>query len=284
MTSQPQIVEHAKVCYNKYPTIVNNVPKSTNKYENTMTNYALIDNKLASSQLGIGESSNLAQLALSYSYNFSDQKYSDYVCILSVLAQICIDSAKRTFDMDTVEEIKRIKKDMDIQENKYPKFWSYIKKDVKRSKINNNLKCPMNYLCSIKFDKFRSEDSTLPMNYFFNKFELETNRRQSKKVEELIEKYSLGLLNSQIEDGDKDYLLLMSNFDDLIEDIKKVYISQTYIGLMSWLIDRAFLITCGTRRNKDTSTNNTNKNKALLLKTLFTINQKNVLKIFSKNS
>ena len=249
-----------------------------------MLNYALIDNKLASAQMAIGESSNLAQLALSYSYNFKDKKYSDYVCVLSVLAQICIDNAKRTFDIDTVEEIKRIKKDMNISENKYPKFWSYIKKDVKRSKINNDLKCPMNYLCSIKFDKFRSEDSTLPMEYFFNKFELETNRRQSKKVEELIEKYSLGLLNSQIVDSDKDYLLLMSNFDDLIADIKKVYISQTYIGLMSWLIDRAFLITCGTRRNKDTTNNNTNKNKALLLKTLFTINSKNVLKIFSKNA
>jgi hypothetical protein len=53
---------------------------------------------------------------------------------------------------------------------------------------------------------------------------------------------------------------------------------------MSWLIDRAFLITCGTRRNKDTLNNNTNKNKAILLKTLFTINPKNVLKIFSKNA
>jgi hypothetical protein len=263
---------------------VNNIPKSKNKYDNTMLNHALIDNKLASAQLAIGESSNLAQLALSYSYNFDDKKYIDYVCILSVIAQVAIDNAKRSYDIDITEEIKRIKKDMDIQENKYPKFWSYIKKDVKRSKINNNLKCPMNYLCSIKFDKFRSEDSTLPMEYFFNKYELETNRRQSKKVEELIEKYSLGLLNSQIEDGDKDYLLLMSNFDDLIEDIKKVYISQTYIGLMSWLIDRAFLITCNIQSNKDIIGSNTNKNKALLLKTLFTINPKNVLKIFSKNA
>lgn len=234
--------------------------------------------------MAIGESSNLAQLALSYSYNFNDRKYIDYVCILSVIAQVAIDNAKRSFDIDVTEEIKRIKKDMDITENKYPKFWSYIKKDVKHSKINNDLKCPMNYLCSIKFNKSRSEDSTLPMDYFFNKFELETNRRQSKKVEELIEKYSLYKLNSQIDEDDVDYLLLRSDYDELINDIKQVYLSQTYIGLMSWLIDRAFLITCGTKRNKDTSTNNTNKNKALLLKILFNINPNNVLKIFSKNS
>ena len=65
---------------------MNNIPKSKNKYDNTMLNHALIDNKLASAQLAIGESSNLAQLALSYSYNFDDQKYNDYVCILSVVA------------------------------------------------------------------------------------------------------------------------------------------------------------------------------------------------------
>lgn len=234
--------------------------------------------------MAIGESSNLAQLALSYSYNFKDNKYKDYVCVLAVIAQCAIDNCKRTFDIDITEEIKRIKKDMDIQENKYPKFWAYIKKDVKRSKINNNLKCPMNYLCSIKFNKSRSEDSTLPMDYFFNKFELETNRRQSKKVEELIEKYSLHLFNAQSEDGESDYLLLRSDYDELINDIKKVYLSKTYIGLMSWLIDRAFLISCGTKRNNNTINNNTNKNKALLLKTLYNINPKNVLEIFSKNA
>ena len=100
----------------------------------------------------------------------------------------------------------------------------------------------MNYLCSIKFDKVRSNQSTLPMEYFFNKFKLETNRRQSKKVEELIEKYSLNLFNAQSEGEDSDYLLLRSDYDELINDIKKVYLSKTYIGLMSWLIDRTFLI------------------------------------------
>ena len=57
-----------------------------NTYDNSLKNFALIDNKLAASQLTIGESSNLAQICLSYSYNFKDKKYQDYVCILSVLA------------------------------------------------------------------------------------------------------------------------------------------------------------------------------------------------------
>lgn len=86
VTNQPDIVEHARRCYLKYPTIVNNIPKESNRYHNTMDDYALIDNNLSRSQTDIGESSNLAQIAQTYECNFSDQKYSDYVCILSVLA------------------------------------------------------------------------------------------------------------------------------------------------------------------------------------------------------
>ena len=288
VTSKKQIVEHAKKCYKDYPTIVNNVPKSTNKYDNTMLNYAIIDNKLASSQLGIGESSNLAQLALSYSYNFSDKKYSYYVCILSVLAQICIDSAKRTFDMDTSEEIKRIKKDMDILENGYPKFWSYIKRDVNKNKINNNINCPMNHLCNIKIKEYKPKSSTLKMSYFFQKTQFNNNeRRKSKKVEELIEKYSLELLNSVISlnnDTYEDYILLREDFDELINDIRKIYISKNYEDLMCWLVDRAFCITNQVKVNNRRLVNKTNKNKTILLKVLYTINPKILLKIFSKNA
>ena len=85
-TNQKAIVEHARKCYLQYPTIVNNIPKESNKYQNTMNDYALIDNNLARSQTDIGESSNLAQIAQTYECNFKDQKFSDYVCILSVLA------------------------------------------------------------------------------------------------------------------------------------------------------------------------------------------------------
>ena len=85
-TNQTAIVEHARKCYLQYPTIVNNIPKESNKYQNTMNDYALIDNNLARSQTDIGESSNLAQIAQTYECNFKDQKFSDYVCILSVLA------------------------------------------------------------------------------------------------------------------------------------------------------------------------------------------------------
>ena len=336
ITNQKNIVECAKNCYLNYPTIVNNIPKDKNKYDNTLLSHAIVDNKLAQAQMAIGSSSNLAQVSITYSYNFDDQKYKDYVCILSVLAQVAIDNAKRTFDIDLESEIDRIKVDMCVSKYKYPTFWLNIRKDFnkkhdelkkylkdvielkiipkevesgektmeefltklksdikKKDRINRSLKCPMNYLCDLKLTKQRNENSTLPMSHFFNKYELETNRRQSKKVEELIEKYSLDLyddwhskVGTELEEDalDENSLLLRSDFDQLIEDIKKVYISKNYVGLMSWLIDRAFLITSDTKRNKNTIDRKTNENKALLLKVLYDINPQNVLQIFSKNA
>lgn len=85
-TNQLDITNYAKWCYINHPTIVNNIPKEKNHYDNSMYNHAIIDNNLAKSQMAIGESSNLAQLALTYGYSFSDKNYDDYVAVLSVLA------------------------------------------------------------------------------------------------------------------------------------------------------------------------------------------------------
>lgn len=294
-TNQPDIVDYARYCYLNYPTIVNNIPKSTKKYDNTLENCAEIDNNLASAQKAIGRSSNLAQLAQTYMYNFKDQRYIDYVCILSVLAQVAIDNAKRQFDIDLNKEIDLIEKDMNVKINGYPKFWKHIKdkkckvgqKRFSKERINNKLKCPMNEIFNLKFIDSRSGEETLPMSYFFQKFELDGNNRiKSKKVEELIQKYSLDLYKSNQEDEEDsdDYLLMKNDFDEMIEEISLMYISKNYIGLMSWLIDRAFLITDNIKSNKFNIESKTNNNKSILLKTLYDINPQNILKIFGKNA
>lgn len=261
---------------------MNNIPKEKNHYDYSLETYAQIDNNLAKAQRAIGESSNLAQMALTYSYNFADTKYEDYVSILSVLAQCAIDNAKRRFDIDLTAEIKRIKSDMNIKTHGYPKFWLLVRPDVSKSKINYNLKCPMNTLFDYKPAKIgsRSLEPTRPMSDFFIKHPLEENRRKSHKVEDLIERYSIGYYNNIKETYDA--LWLQDEFELLIEDIKRMYISQQYVGLFSWLIDRAFLISPNMQSNKDTISCCTNKNKAILLKTLYSINPKNLLKVFAK--
>lgn len=284
-TNQQDIVEHARKCYRYYPTIVNNIPKDQNVYKKTMDDYAKIDNGLANSQLDIGESSNLAQIAQTYACNFSDKKYIDYVCILSVLAQAAIDSAKRRFDIDISSEIKRIKNDMDIKKYKYPSFWRIIKRGFNRDNINEELICPMNYLYNMDLTEFHSQDTTLPMKYFFQKYEMDNNIRTCRKVEDLIERYSIKLYecNSNNTYCDETYLLLRKDFDDLISEIQKIKISKNYLGLFSWLIDRGFIITHNIKSTQFQLKSTINKNRSILLKVLYTINPSNLLKCFSKN-
>ena len=216
-----------------------------------------------------------------------------HVCILSVLAQVAIDNAKRRFDIDLTEEISRIKKNMDIKTNGYPAFWGIIRKNFNKSRINEKLICPMNYIFDIEVAKYRNKTTTLPMSDFFVKYELDEHKRKSRKVEELIQKYSFDLYNlyqkpmseNSLDDEDEsdNYLLLRSDFEKLIADIQNVYISKNYLGLMSWLINRAFCIGAGVKSKKIEIQTTLNNNKAILLKTLYSINSDALLKCFAKN-
>lgn len=283
-TNQPQIVEHARNCQTMYPTIVNNIPKDSNIYNNTMSDFANLDNKLAASQLDIGESSNLAQLAQTYDCSFGDQKYKDYVCILSVLAQIAIDSAKRLFDVDVGKEIRRIKSDMNVSKNKYPAFWQIIHREFQDKNINYELRCPMNYLYDLKLDQFRSVLPTIPVENFFKKFPVDLSRKTCKKVENIIEEYALRSRKEFLNENDGKYLLLMIDFDNMIKDISAVHISKNYLGLFSWLIDRAFCISPAQKQNQHKIKSRIKKRRSVLLKTLYIVNRKNFLECFSNDT
>lgn len=287
VTNQDDIVSHAKRCYKEYPTIVNNIPKDSKSYDNTLNDYAAMDNLLAGSQRDIGESSNIAQIAQTYSYCFSDTKYNEYVAVLSILAQAAIDSAKRRFDIDIADEISRIKNDMDLDIHGYPRFWRTIKKGFNASKINNSLICPMNYLQDLKVGNIKTSKDNLPIgDYLID--DIDTgSRRQNKKVEELIERYSL--LNFSVLSSDEardidqdDYILLRSDFDELIDSIKKISISQNYQGMVYWLINRAFLSKPGVKQNHGVIKRNTDKNRSLLLKILYDVNPAVFLSCFKK--
>jgi hypothetical protein len=106
-----------------------------------------------------------------------------------------------------------------------------------------------------------------------------------KKVEELLTKYSIRLYRYNINNrtDEEEYFLLRKDFDDLINDIKKIKISKNYLGLFSWIIDRCFKILPGSLRNKKSISSMVNKNKSVLLKVLYDVNSSNLLKCFSKN-
>lgn len=214
--------------------------------------------------------------------------------------QCAIDNAKRTFDIDLNNEINRIKADMNIPENGYPIFWKTIKefndnRYIKRSKTNvkkkeifynPELTCPMNYLYENNISASTPNTPTYSMDNFFVNYPLEIDRRKCKAVEELIEKYSWDLKFNHIIPNDnfnEELLLLKNDFDEMIEDIRKINISGNYLGLMSWLINRAFMITPNMQNNNNKIKSKLNKNKMILLQTLYSVNSKQFLKCFQKN-
>lgn len=300
VTDQIDIVKHARYCYINYPTIVNQIPKDKNVYNYSMKDFAEVDNKLAAAQLAIGESSNLAQICLTYTYNFSDKKYQDYVCILSVLAQVAIDNAKRKFDIDLNKEIARIKSNMDIDKNGLPNFWLITKKDKRKARTDKiryerqkknkakikerikDLKCPMNVVYDMTFDISKADKDTMSMDKFWIKHENICNKKRSKQIEQLIQTFSIDLYHYNVwEDEDLDnYILLKDDYEKMIKEISKLNKSKNNIGLFSWLINRAFLIGAGVNRNTGKLLATTNKNRALLLKVLYDIDKESFLSCF----
>lgn len=286
VTNQADIVERAKYCYANYATIVNNIPKEKNIYNNTPHNQAIIDNKLAASQRDIGESTNVAQICLSYWHTTGKEIYGAYADALAVICQCSIDGTKRTFDVDIPGEIKRIKTEINIKKNGYPVFWRDIRSDLNRNLVNYNLVCPMNSVHNLSAGKALYKLDTIPIGDFFINHENKILQKKSKKIEGLIEKYNLEQQNMMAEyKKDRrqtfdDLIVLRSDYEDMLEEIRRIALPDKYLGLMSWLINRCFMITPGVTRNKDKLQTKLNKNRSLLIKVLYDLNPKIFLKCF----
>lgn len=287
VTNHNCIVEHAKYCYIHYPTVVNNIPKEKNIYTRDIENFAIIDNNLSAAQLDIGESSNVAQIGLSYTYNDFGKEFVGYVAILAVLAQCAIDNCKRRFDVNIHSEIQRIKEEMNIKEFGYPAFMGEVKPEI-RKKINPNILCPMNSAFKVKTKRKVYDSPAIPIAEFFNPQPNKECMRKSKAVEKLIEKYNISLMSYRIDYYNSVYIeddewgVLRSDYDDLIKDIKKITLSKKYIGLMSWLINRAFIVTPKMKSNRNSINTKLSKNRSILLKILYDLDSKTFLKCFKK--
>lgn len=286
-TNQPEIVQYAQWCYENYPTTVNNVPMEKNHYNNTPEDFALVDNGLAHSQRNIGESSNLAQVALSYETAFGDQKYTDSTYVLAVLAQLAIDSAKRRFDIDITSEIKRIKDEIDVKNNGYPEFWLGIRKGFNTSRINYNIRCPMNEVYKTRYGQFQSSTETIPLSDLFSLDWGGTNGhiiKTSKRVRELINKYSLELNASRIEDnvyGDAEhaeYLMALERYDEFIADLRQVTLGKKYKPMVLWLLKQTFC----NRNVEEHYKGIIEKTRPLLMKVLYDVNKEDFLECFKR--
>lgn len=264
VTNQKEIVKASKICYKNYPTVVNALKESGVSYQNTKTAYADMDNKFSGTQMGIGWSSNLAQLAMTYYWTelakeHPDEsllkEYYDNFTILAVLAQLVIDSCKRTFEIDGEEEIKRISKlpcmsltkTIEVDDDKFktikcdfPEFMKYtreipytkdgkelpyetVNKNKKKlhNRINLDLQCPMNWL-EEWLDKIQniSSTNTLPTKEFFIKMDGEANRRQMGAIMGLVKEYDnyIKSANANPHKSEDEYVFTITEKADAILD------------------------------------------------------------------
>lgn len=199
------------------------------------------------------------------------------------IKQLAIDSAKKRVAIDLAKETKYLKRQLGVKEIGVPVFWRGIKDNIKYENINFEISCPMNQLYEIKLPETKHWDLT-PFGDFFIKHPLKQNRRTSRKVEKLIEDYSNDLFIDRVVDDNEIHLVLRDDFDQLIDRIRTTYISKGYVGIISWLIDRAFLITPQVKGKIDILPRNTNKNKSLLLKTLYETSPQSFLYCFKKST
>lgn len=211
-TSQPDIVYLAEQAYKNYPTIINDIAlKGNSEYGKDMKSYADMDSKISSAQFAIGYSSNIAQLAMCYYYDKGgiDKDLEDVFIICSVLAQVAIDSAKRTYDIDVNSELARLSRLSCMQPKdgrKYPVFYANVlkqknnrkqkKKEIKESEIKE-FKCPMEILASIIEDNVidirKKKGYILPTYNLNTVFRYQTSRqrdsKQYKKVISIVQEY-----------------------------------------------------------------------------------------------
>ena len=258
VTNNEVMVRSAKTAYENFPTVVNKLNESGLTYQNTMKEYARMDNKFAKSRIGIGESSNLAQLAMTYYWTEKSKELYDNFVILAVLAQVIIDGCKREYEVDAIEEIKRIKKlpcmrqyvevrdkngDIKNVKRDFPMFMKYTKKiqytkngkerdhsiikeekNKLKSRISNTYDCPMNDLQeALSNVKFISSTNTIPTVNFIKQVNGEANRRQINKIVSYAQELELMTKENMDEE---DLALYCNRYEEMLHDLRKMKIKN----------------------------------------------------------
>lgn len=230
-----------------YACIVNNIPKSNKTWINDNSSIAKIDNILAKSKNSIGITSNLAQLALSFYQQEGTKELRDIICVASVLAQVAIDNAKKSYAVDIEKEIERIKKLKCIKKynGMLPQWFKYIKKDVKADRLLKSYKCncTMQYLQGAidvikNINNNKANLDTIKLLKSDITINGDTNYLQIKKIEVLIEKYDKKVKHTK--DLAKKYKWNDEKVEEQIRDTRDSIISR--IGNMKLTIETMYYL------------------------------------------
>lgn len=170
----------AEKCFGKFNICINGVKKQKKSYEIDNKNWAEIDNKLSSSQFNIGIVVNSGQIAMSKYWD--DIKRSPEllkkVDIATVLSEICIDMAKKFFEINLKKEIKNL----NLQGDK-PLFFEKVSQNNNISNKISKHNCPMDFLQEImSFSSAEYRDNIDICNLLVQKDITKRDRKQSIKI------------------------------------------------------------------------------------------------------
>jgi hemerythrin superfamily protein len=141
----------SKKIFGQYRVCINEVTSSKKKYRVCNEDMAIIDNELSQSQKYIGRTVNIGQLCMSTYWDMlSDGRSRDEllelfkkVDVVTVLSGICIDLAKKMFEINIGKEIENVSKTKDLKKEK-PLFWKYVSQNDNVNTASYN--CPMDFL------------------------------------------------------------------------------------------------------------------------------------------
>lgn len=200
-----EVIVKASVKAQDFKTIVNNIPQKGKKYKDSLEELAEIDDGLGKAKNDIGISSNLAQIAMSWYWNYKTEELANYVAILSVLAQCSIDGSKREYDVKIAKEIGRIRKNINDMLKKeqgtdkvknLPLFWKHTNETIKNKNKEEKAEaikqlieceCPMNWIQdSIKIDVDSKETRITDMDFI-----IEYNGKKNKTMFSKVSNYCI---------------------------------------------------------------------------------------------
>lgn len=251
-TNQKDIVELAKKAYVEYPTIINDIKYGTNEYDKSMKSYSKMDQNISASQYNIGSASNIAQLALSYWFDSGckDKELEDVFIICSVLAQVAIDSCKRSFEIKVGSELARIEKMQCMEHDpKYPVFYADVQKYNNKKKKGNKLEieesdigflnCPMDLLYDIiekgvidlrkhkglNTKTYREGEYGVKPIFEYKADKVNVDRKQYKKVVDIVKEYDK-VIDGLEETKDSYHEEKLNEFEACMDKLKNTTIKK----------------------------------------------------------
>lgn len=195
LLNDQKLLELAEECFGKYKVCVNHVESKKKKYKLNNNDMCEIDNQLSLSQKNIGRVVNLGQLCMSEYWNVlsgNGQSNAEVLLkkidVMTVLSGICIDLAKKFYELDIDKEVSNVEKMKELRKLK-PMFWKYISQSETISKRVTSYNCPMDYL----YHEMNDIDvASYHKNIEFNDLLVEKdnttgNRKQGKKVKAKVD-------------------------------------------------------------------------------------------------